>query len=108
VARIGSGLTEQAWRELRARLDQDASRTRPRQVDSLISPDVWVTPRLVVEVLADEITRSPSHTCGRVAGSPGYALRFPRFLQERADKSPEDATTEAEILKLYRLQRLRR
>jgi DNA ligase 1 len=105
VAKIGSGLSERAWKELRARLDQDATRSRPRRVDSLITPDVWVIPRVVVEVLADEITRSPSHTCGKTASAHGFALRFPRVLGERPDKSPEDATTEAEILRLHRLQR---
>ena len=108
VAKIGSGLSEQAWNRLKERLDRDATRARPRQVDSLITPDVWVAPRVVVEVLADEITRSPSHTCGRVDDSPGYALRFPRLLRERADKAPEDATTEREILSLHRLQGRRR
>jgi DNA ligase-1 len=105
VARIGSGLSEKEWKALRAKLDRLATRTRPEEVDSLITPDVWVTPKVVVEVLADEITRSPTHTCGRVAGSPGYALRFPRLLGERTDKGPEDATTEREIRNLHRLQR---
>jgi DNA ligase-1 len=67
---------------------------------------VWVEPRLVVEVLADEITRSPLHTCGKRGDQPGYALRFPRLLDGvRSDKGPEDATTEREILDLYRLRR---
>jgi DNA ligase-1 len=105
VAKIGSGLSERAWKELRAKLDRDATRARPRQVDSVITPDVWVVPRIVVEVLADEITRSPSHTCGKVADAPGYALRFPRLLSEREDKAPQDATTEREILNLHRLER---
>jgi DNA ligase-1 len=105
VAKIGSGLSERAWRDLRVRLDRLASRSRPRQVDSLITPDVWATPAVVVEVLADEITRSPSHTCGRSGSAPGYALRFPRMVGERPDKAPEDATTEREILRLHRMQR---
>jgi DNA ligase-1 len=75
-------------------------------VDAIIKPDVWVEPRLVVEVLADEITRSPLHTCGKTGDEPGYALRFPRLLDGvRSDKGPKDATTEREILDLYRLQR---
>lgn len=106
VAKIGSGLTERGWRELRARLDEQARARKPANVDSLIVPDVWVAPTLVVAVLADEITRSPFHTCGKVDGQPGYALRFPRVLDGiRADKGPTDATTEREVLDLYRLQR---
>jgi DNA ligase-1 len=105
VAKIGSGLTDQAWKELRRRLDRTRLKSRPRQVDALLTPDVWVEPRHVVEVLADEITRSPSHTCGRTGDEPGYALRFPRALSLRADRDPTDATTEREILTLYRQQR---
>jgi DNA ligase-1 len=105
VARIGSGLTEQAWAELRRHLDRMAVRRRPRRVDTALEPDVWVTPAIVAEVLADEITRSPFHTCGRARGEPGYALRFPRLLGLRPDKGPTDATTEREVLQLFRMQR---
>jgi DNA ligase-1 len=108
VAKIGSGPSEKGWKDLRARLNREAVRSRPPRVDSLIVPDVWVEPRFVVEVLADEITRSPLHTCGR-SDEQGYALRFPRMLNGiRTDKGPEDATTEREILELSRLQRTAR
>jgi DNA ligase-1 len=106
VAKIGSGPSEQEWKTLRALLDAAATPSRPRRVDSLITPDVWVEPRFVVEVLADEITRSPLHTCGKTGAEPGYALRFPRLLDGvRSDKAPEDATTEREVLELYGMQR---
>jgi DNA ligase 1 len=106
VAKIGSGPSEAQWRALRDALERYASASRPARVDSLIVPDRWVEPRVVVEVLADEITRSPRHTCGKSGDAPGYALRFPRVLDGvRADKRAEDATTEREILDLYRLQR---
>jgi DNA ligase-1 len=107
VAKVGSGLSEAGWRALRARLDEDAVEAKPPRVDSLISPDVWVEPCHVVEVRADEVTRSPRHTCGRSGDAPGYALRFPRVVRGgvRADKAATDATTEREILDLFRLQR---
>ena len=70
----------------------------------MIVADVWVEPTYVVEVLADEITRSPLHTCGKVGDAPGYALRFPRMIALRSDKSAADATTEREIIDLYGLQ----
>jgi DNA ligase-1 len=106
VAKIGSGLSDTAWKKLRALLDADARKERPRRVDSLITPDVWVDPKYVVEVLADEITRSPFHTCGKSDGESGYALRFPRMLGGvREDKAPVDATTEREVLDLFRMQR---
>lgn len=58
--------------------------------------------RVVVTVLADEITRSPVHTAGRDAAGRGLALRFPRVVGfVREDKSAEDATTTLEIEKMY-------
>ena len=64
-----------------------------------------MTPSVVIEVQADEITRSPMHTCGRVNGEPGYALRFPRLISFRGlDKAPEDATTVEEIISMYERQ----
>lgn len=105
VAKIGSGLSDTAWEAMRKRLDARATQGAPRRVDSHIVPDVWVEPTYVVEVLADEITRSPLHTCGKTGDQPGYALRFPRMVNGiRADKGPTEATTEQEILELYRLQ----
>lgn len=45
------------------------------------------------------------HTCGKSGRSPGYALRFPRMLSVRTDKSATDATTEREIVSMYKQQR---
>jgi DNA ligase-1 len=105
VAKIGSGPSEAGWKSLRREMDRLASPTRPKRLDSKIVPDVWVEPKLVVEVLADEITRSPLHTCGQEGSEPGFALRFPRLLDGlRTDRSAEDATTEREILDIYRMQ----
>lgn len=105
VAKIGSGLTDIDWKKLRALLDKDALRAKPSRVDSLIEADVWAEPRYVVEVLADEITRSPFHTCGKTGHEPGYGLRFPRLVGGiRSDKSVADATTEREVLQMYRQQ----
>lgn len=105
VAKIGSGLRDEAWRSLRKILDADRVSRKPRNVDSQLTPDVWVTPRVVLEVLADEITRSPFHTCGKSGDESGYALRFPRVVHGvRTDKGPTDATTEQEVLSLFRQQ----
>jgi len=53
-------------------------------------PDAFYKPKMVLEVLGAEITKSPNH-------SSGYALRFPRFLRVREDKSPTQATSLKEI-----------
>jgi len=109
VARIGSGLTEEGWREMRAILDDLRTEGPPPGVVSGLVPDFWVRPAVVVSVLADELTRSPTHRAGRGEGEEeGFALRFPRMVSgPRADKRAEDTTTVAEIRRLYDLQRQR-
>jgi DNA ligase 1 len=101
IGKVGSGLTDEEWPRMRGLLDRAAVDHKPARVDSLMVPDIWVEPKFVVEVQADEITRSPIHTAGKVGDEPGYALRFPRCVDfVRADKSPEDATSEKEILEM--------
>jgi DNA ligase 1 len=104
VTRVGSGLSDAEWKEFRERLDKGRLSRKPLHVDSLIEPDVWVDPRFVIEIAAAEITRSPRHTCGKVAQEKGYSLRFPRMIQIRFDRRPDDATTENEIIELCSLQ----
>ena len=74
-------------------------------VDKVLVPDVWVAPAIVVMIRADEITRSPVHAAGRDHGEVGYALRFPRFMEYRTDKSPTEATTVQELKEMFGLQK---
>lgn len=100
VAKIGTGLSDDEWRELYRRCNNIDIEHKPAlyDVNSMMDVDVWVQPEIVVEIKADEITRSPVH-------SAGYALRFPRLSKFRDDKNPEDATQLSEILDLYASQR---
>ncbi len=105
VSKIGTGLTDAEWVSIRERCDAFVSKEKPARIESDIIPSVWVEPEVVIEVLADEITRSPSHTAGKTTTEPGYALRFPRLVTFRdADKRPEDATNIDEIKELYSMQ----
>jgi DNA ligase-1 len=102
ITKIGTGLSDAEWREIRERCQPYVEEHRPARVESRLEPSVWVQPAVVIEVLADEITRSPLYTAGAVDGEPGYALRFPRLVSFREeDKRPEDATTVQEIVELY-------
>ncbi len=104
ISRVGTGLTDEEFRKVheigkKLRLDH-----KPARVKSKIEPSYWVEPEVVLEIYADEITKSPIHTAGEVAGV-GYALRFPRLVKFREkDKRAEDATTVEEIKKLYKNQ----
>ncbi len=105
VSKIGTGLTDEEWREIHKRADKIKVDHKPARVNSILVPSVWIKPEIVIEVLADEITKSPVHTAGKTDSEPGYALRFPRLVKFReADKKPEDATTVKELLEMYKLQ----
>jgi DNA ligase-1 len=106
ISKVGSGFTEDEWMRLKALLDQIKLPHRHARVDSLLDPDVWVEPKYVITLTADEITRSPLHTAGRTPEEPGFALRFPRAVGFiRTDKKPEDANTVEEIMNLYHMQK---
>jgi DNA ligase-1 len=101
LTKIGTGLTDEQFRELHKRLKKLETDKKPKEygkVDRTLEPDVWVEPSLVVEIAADEITKSPIH-------SSGLALRFPRLVKFRDDKGVEEATTVKEVKKLYEIQK---
>ncbi|MBP9716342.1 MAG: ATP-dependent DNA ligase [Candidatus Levybacteria bacterium] len=105
ISRIGTGLSDDEWREIHARADKIKVDHKPARVNSTIEPSVWIKPEIVIEVLADEITRSPLHTAGKTETENGFALRFPRLVSFRdKDKKPEDATDVKEIKRLFEIQ----
>lgn len=105
ISRIGTGLTDEEFRKVNEISKHLKVERKPARVNSDISPSFWVTPKVVLEIQADEITRSPIHTAGRDKEGLGYALRFPRLVKFReADKRAEDSTTVSEVIKLYNLQ----
>jgi len=99
VTKIGTGLSDEEFRGLNKYLLKIKVAQKPKQYDvhKNLEPDNWVTPQVVVEIAADNITKSPTHTAG-------YALRFPRLVRFRDDKSPAQSTTVSELKKLFKLQ----
>jgi DNA ligase 1 len=105
ISKLGTGLSDQGWRDIHQRLAKLEVPEKPARVNSNFVPDAWLEPSIVVEVLADEITPSPRHTAGMTGDKPGFALRFPRIVSLRtADKKPEDATTVREIREMFAQQ----
>ncbi len=96
VAKIGTGLTDEQFRELFERMKPIKVKSMPSEynVPSTLTPDVWVEPKVVVEILSDEITKSPTHTAG-------YALRFPRLVKFRDDKKVVDITKAEEVRSMF-------
>lgn len=106
IAKIGTGLTDAGWKEVKTMCDAEAiAHKSPRVVCAKeLTPDVWVSPHIVCSIRADEITKSPLHTAGKTSDNLGFALRFPRIMGYRPDKGPADATTIKEVASLYDLQ----
>lgn len=92
LTKVGTGLKDEEWIDLKERCDKIKLKTQPKnvKVDKTLIPDVWIEPKIVVELGGDEISTSPTHTSG-------FALRFPRFIRYRTDKSPTDTTSPQEI-----------
>lgn len=69
-----------------------------------LTPDDWFSPRAVWELQAADLSKSSVHRAGtgllNEAGR-GVGLRFPRFMRERHDKNPENATSSQQIVEMY-------
>ncbi len=100
VTKIGTGVSDQLWKEIRKRLNDIKVSVAPKEykeVNKMLTPDVWVAPKIVVELAGDDLTKSPTH-------GAGIAVRFPRLVRIRDDKSPREATTVAELTTMYKNQ----
>jgi len=98
IAKIGTGLSDALFHEIFEKLQKLGSSSKDPSylVDKSLLPDEWVSPNLVLEVAADEVTVSPTH-------SSGYALRFPRLVRVREDKDITGVTTIKELVKIGKM-----
>jgi DNA ligase 1 len=108
VSKVGTGFTDQHLESFYDTLESLRIGHKSPRVDTRMDQmDVWFEPKIVIEVIASEITLSPSHTAGLNSIREGYglALRFPKFTGKiRDDKGPEDATSVHELIEMFRQQ----
>jgi DNA ligase-1 len=107
TTKVGTGFTDKSLAQFFKDLEKYVIPHKHPRVDTGMKMDVWFEPKIVIEVIASEITLSPSHTAGinSLKEAFGLALRFPKFTGKiRDDKKPEDATTVEELITMYRQQ----
>ncbi len=85
IGRVGTGITDEQLAELTELFSQ-----------YVISEDggaIELQPAVVFEIAYEEIQKSKHY-------ASGYALRFPRLVRVRFDKTPEDADTVERVERL--------
>lgn len=88
IGKAYSGLTDEEIREL-------TKKFRAATIERYAGGRVQIVrPEVVLEVAFDGIQRSPRH-------KSGFALRFPRIVRWRQDKTPADADTLARVQELF-------
>eukprot|EP00744_Colponema_vietnamica_P018993 GILI01026847.1.p1 GENE.GILI01026847.1~~GILI01026847.1.p1 ORF type:complete len:346 (-),score=41.71 GILI01026847.1:103-1032(-) len=108
ICKLGTGLSDAELESLTATLSNFVVKERPAYYRTNDKPDVWLSESMVWEIKAADLSISPAHMAavGLVDADKGIALRFPRFIKRREDKSPTDATSASQVAGMYKLQAL--
>ena len=107
ICKVGTGFSDQDLRLIFQELEGHVIKEKPANINANMKMDVWFKPKLVLEIIASEITLSPSHTAalGLIRDNFGLALRFPKYSGKiRYDKNPEDSTNFDELINFYNKQ----
>jgi len=86
---MSTGLTEEEY--------ENMTKVLKPLIISEKGKDVVIRPRVVVEAGYQEIQKSPNY-------SSGFALRFPRLVRIRQDRSADDADTIERVEELFKSQ----
>ncbi|MCV0392467.1 MAG: ATP-dependent DNA ligase [Nitrosopumilus sp.] len=108
ICKVGTGFSDDSLDQLYQILNPKVTIKKNPRIQSEMEADVWFEPELVIEVVASEITLSPIHKAARdvIRKGVGLALRFPKFTGKiRLEKAAEDASTNEEVITLYKGQK---
>ena len=108
ICKVGTGFTDESLDQLYQILNPKVSIKKNPRIISEMEADVWFEPELVIEIVASEITLSPIHKAAMnvIRKDAGLALRFPKFTGKiRVEKDVEDASTNEEVITLYKGQK---
>ncbi|MBT3474339.1 MAG: ATP-dependent DNA ligase [Thaumarchaeota archaeon] len=108
ICKVGTGFTDESLDQLYQILSPKVTLKKNPRIVSEMEADVWFEPELVIEIVASEITQSPIHktALNMLKENTGLALRFPKFTGKiRTEKNSEDASTDEEVIALYKGQK---
>jgi DNA ligase-1 len=96
LAKVGSGLSDEGIRRYLKAMEPFKLSEIPKnyEISSGLIPDVVISPKIVISIAADSISRSKMHEAA------GFSLRFPRLIVFGRDKAPEDTTSLEELEKM--------
>lgn len=105
ISKVGTGMGDELIKDMYSKFKEIEVESIPKNVrcpDSIL-PNVWVEPKYVITVEADEITRKMTNSEESVG--VGLSLRFPRLIEFERDKNPEDSTSVKELKNMYRISK---
>ncbi len=108
ICKVGTGFKDEDLDQIYQILSNKVTIKKNPRIDSKMEADVWFEPELVIEIVASEITLSPIHMAARnkIRKDTGLALRFPKFTGKiRLEKDADDASTNEEVLTLFKGQK---
>ena len=108
ICKVGTGFSDESLDQLYQILSPKVTLKKNPRIISDMAADMWFEPELVIEIVASEITQSPIHKTAsdKIKENTGLALRFPKFTGKiRTEKNAEDASTDEEIIALYKVQK---
>eukprot|EP00761_Pharyngomonas_kirbyi_P009448 gb/GECH01009464.1/.p1 GENE.gb/GECH01009464.1/~~gb/GECH01009464.1/.p1 ORF type:complete len:735 (+),score=169.51 gb/GECH01009464.1/:1-2205(+) len=110
IAKVGAGVSDDFLSSASASLETTDDKSLfvlSKELEKKF--DLWFKPNVVWEIKAAEFTLSPLYTACKsmLHQRKGISLRFPRFLRQRTDKNPQDATSTEQIFNMYQQQKAR-
>ena len=97
IGKVGTGIKEKE--ELGTSFKELTKLLKPLIISEK-GKTVQVKPKIVIEINYEEIQKSPTY-------SSGFALRFPRLVRLRDDRSPKEITKLDLVEEFYKKQRNR-
>jgi len=94
IGKVGTGIKEKD--EQGVSFNQLTKMLKPLIISEK-GKEVKIKPQIVIEVNYEEIQKSPTY-------SSGFALRFPRLISIRTDRSPEEISTLSTVKEFYENQ----